>query len=45
MPTAQTHPIEREHAEAEKRRPAAPTPAIGLDPSALTTVAMRRISL
>jgi hypothetical protein len=35
MPTARTHPIEREHAEAERRRPATPAPAIELDPRAL----------
>jgi len=34
MPTAQSRLIEREHAEAEKRRPAAPTPAMELDPRA-----------
>jgi hypothetical protein len=43
MPTTQTHPVERAHAEAEKRRPAAPTPAIELDPSALTRALERRI--
>jgi hypothetical protein len=43
MPTTQTHPVEREHAEAEKRRPAAPTPAIKLAPSALTRALQRRI--
>jgi hypothetical protein len=34
MPTARTHPIDREHAAAE-RCPAAPAPAIALDPRAL----------
>ena len=43
MPTAQTHYIERDHAEAEKRRPAAPTPAIELDPSVLTRTLERRL--
>ena len=44
MPTARTHAIEREHAEAEKRRPAAPTPAVELDPSPQTVALERRIA-
>jgi hypothetical protein len=39
MPTAQSHHIEREHAEAEQ------TPAIELDPSAVTAALERRISM
>ena len=44
MPTAAGYRIEREHAPAETRRPAAPTPATSLDPSALTAALERRIA-
>ena len=44
MPTAPSHHIEREHAETGTRRPAAPIPAIQLDPSALTAALERRLA-
>jgi len=45
MPTARAQHIAREHAEAEERRPAAPTLAIELEPGALTRALERRISM
>jgi hypothetical protein len=44
MPTAASYHIEREHAPAETRCPAASPPAIQLDPSALTAALERRIA-
>jgi hypothetical protein len=44
MPTAQVRCGEREHADAEEGRPGAPTPAIEIGPSALTTALERRLA-
>jgi hypothetical protein len=43
MPTAQIRDGEREHGDAEGRRPGAPTPAIDIGSSALTTALQRRL--
>jgi hypothetical protein len=44
MRTAPSYHIAHEHVPTETRRPAAPTPAIPLDPSALTAALERRIA-
>jgi hypothetical protein len=45
MPIARIQHIAREHAEAEKRCPAVPAPAIELEAGALTRALERRISM